>query len=185
MIPMYNTKTFNDIYSNATDFLADYTEYETSVSDINKIDNKYVTITWTLLTARYGNTPMANMSEEMFKIKLFSIMFQYAPTWVKKLEMQKEIRELTIADLQGTQKFISNIASNPQTTPSTADLTEIDFIDQQSTSNQLSGKALAYARLQDLLKTDVSEYYVDIFHKLFKKVLVPDANYIYITEDEE
>ena len=185
MIPMYNTKTFNDIYSNASDFLTDYTNYETSISNVNKIANEFVTITWTLLTAKYGNTPMANMSEDMFKIKLFSIMFQYAPTWCKRLEMQKEIRQLSIADLQGTQKFISNMASNPQTTPSTADLTEIDFIDRQQTSNQLSGKALAYSRLAELLETDVSEFYVGCFHKLFKKVLVPDADYIYVTEDEE
>lgn len=193
MIPMYNTKTFNDIYSDSTDFLADYNEYETSIGNVNKINadrtvsspDKYVDITWTLLTARYGNTPIANLSESQFKMKLFSIMFQYAPTWAKRLEMQTEIRDLTLNDLKDNGKYITNIAANPQTSPSTQDLTEIGYIDQQSTNNQLAGVASAYAKLMDLLKTDVCDYYLDCFKVLFKKVLVPDVNYIYITEDEE
>jgi hypothetical protein len=182
---MYNTKTFNDIYDNAADFITDYKAYETSLSNMNKVDDKYATITWTLLTGRYGNSPIANLSEEQFKIKMFNVMFMYAPAWAKRLDIQDKLRALTDTDLVKGSKIISNVASNPQTSPDTAALTDVTYIDQQTTQNQQKSLLGGYASLLELLETDVCAYYIDRFGDLFKHILVPDANYIYVTEDEE
>lgn len=185
MLKMYNTKTFNEIYDNSADFITDYTTYETSISDVNKIDNKYVTITWTLLTAKYGNTPIANWSEEQFKMKVFTIMFQYAPTWVKRLDIQDKVRALTETDIITGDKTIYNQALAPNQSPSTASLDEVNFISSQNTANKKKSKMNAYNDLLMLLDTDVSQEYIDKFKKLFLYVVKPSYDDIYVTEGED
>lgn len=185
MLKMYNTKTFNEIYDNSADFLTDYTTYETNISNVNKVDNKYVTITWTLLTAKYGNTPIANWSEEQFKMKVFTTMFQYAPTWVKRLDIQDKVRALTETDIITGDKTIYNQALAPNQSPSTTSLDEVDFISSQNTANKKKSKMNAYNDLLMLLDTDVSQEYIDKFKKLFLYVVKPSYDDIYVTEGED
>lgn len=185
MLPMYNTKKFNDFYDNATDFLTDYTTYETSISNVNKVDDKYVTITWTLLTAKYGNSPICNWSEEQFKMKLFTIMFQYAPTWVKRLDIQDKVRNLTETDIITGDKTIYNQAIAPNQAPSTQSLEEVTYISNQNTANKKRSKINAYNDLLMLLDTDVTQEYTDKFKHLFLSVVMPQTTSIYVMEDEE
>ena len=42
MIQMYDTKLFNEIWDDSTEFKADYTTYEKGIGDLNKVDDKYV-----------------------------------------------------------------------------------------------------------------------------------------------
>lgn len=185
METMYNTRRFNEIYDNASDFLTDYTTYETSISNVNKIENKYVTVTWTLLTAKFGNNPIANWSEEQFKMKVFSTMFQYAPTWVKRLDIQDKVRSLTETDIITGDKTIYNQALAPNQAPSTASLDEVDFISSQNTANKKKSKMNAYNDLLILLDTDVTQEYIDKFKKLFLQIVIPTNTFIYTTEGEE
>lgn len=185
MEAMYNTKTFNEIYDNSSDFLADYTAYESSLSNLNKVDNKYVITTWTLLTARFGNSPICNWSEEQFKLKCFSTMFMYAPTWAKRLDIQDKVRALTDADIIAGDKTIYNQALAPNQAPSTATLEEVNFISSQNTANKKKSKMNAYNDLLMLLETDVTKEYTDRFKKLFLTIVEPSVTAIYVTEDEE
>lgn len=52
-----------------------------------------------MLYARYGNNPIANYDETQFKYKVFSVIFQYGPTWEKRLSVQETLRGMQIADL--------------------------------------------------------------------------------------
>ena len=58
-----------------------------------------------LLYARYGNTPIANYDQTQWKYKMFSIIFQYGPTWEKRLSIQDTLRGLQISDLVDNGSF--------------------------------------------------------------------------------
>ena len=185
MLPMYNTELFNEIWDNAADFVTDYKAYETSIGNINKIDDNYATITWTLLSGRYGNSPIANLSIDQFKLKCFNVMFMYAPTWVKRLQVQTDLRALGAEDVVKGSSIITNIASNPQTDPDTGTTTYISYADQQTAQNQKKSLLSGYANLMDLLETDVCAYYIDRFGDLFKHILRPDITHIYVNDEED
>ena len=184
MIQLYNHKLFNEIYDDAATFLADYKNYESAIDNLNKVDDKYVTLTWQLITSKYGNTPIRSDSESQFKVSVFSVMFSEAPTFVERLNIQKKIRELTDADLIAGSASISNAARNPDTTPTTGTLDELPYINLQNTTKQKRGKLEAYAFKLSLLETDLSETYIRKFEPLFARVYVP-AQYIYPTEEEQ
>ena len=95
MFPQYDTKLMTDVWSKASDFLTDYQNagIPTSISTAN------ATTLYYLLYAKYGNTPIANYDENQWKYKMFSIIFQYGPTWEKRLDIQTTLRGLQISDL--------------------------------------------------------------------------------------
>ena len=95
MFPQYDTKLMTDVWSQASDFLTDYQ----NVGIPTTISNQNATTLYYLLYAKYGNTPIANYDENQWKYKMFSIIFQYGPTWEKRLDIQTTLRGLQIADL--------------------------------------------------------------------------------------
>ena len=114
MIPQYDTKLFTQIWDNATDFVTDYQAVgiPTTISTVN------ATTLFYLLYARYGNSPIANYDEEQFKYKIFSVIFQYGPTWEKRLEVQKTLRDMQLSDLidnGALNELFSHTASNNTT----------------------------------------------------------------------
>ena len=184
MIQMYDTKLFNEVWSNSTDFKADYANYESEIDNLNKIEDKYVVLTWQLLASKFASTPIRSDSVDQFKLSVFSIMASEAPTWSRRLELQKSIRDLTEADLLAGETTIANRAENPDEAPTTSTMDELTYINVQTTSKQKRSKIQAYALLDNLLQDDLCETYVHRFNSLFKRVLVP-ATYIYITEEDE
>lgn len=92
----YSTDKFTDIYSNVDDFLSDYN----GVGIPALLQTNNVTTLYYLLYGRYGNNPIANYDITQFKYKLFSIIWQYGPTWEKRLNIQAILRNFTEADLK-------------------------------------------------------------------------------------
>ena len=172
------TKKFTDIYEDYDTFKDDYDA--SALADA--ISNDNLEILYYLLYARYGNNHITNLDENQFKYKLFSIIWQYGPTWEKRLEIQGNLRELTSDQLLEGAKAIYNHAYNPSTTPSTASLTELTYINDQNTTNYKKSKMDAYTQLWNLLATDVTEYFLDRFSVLFKKFISPKT-YLYVEED--
>lgn len=95
MFPQYDTKLMTEIWSQASEFLTDYQ----NVGIPTTISSQNATTLYYLLYARYGNTPIANYDENQWKYKMFSIIFQYGPTWEKRLNIQDTLRGLQISDL--------------------------------------------------------------------------------------
>ena len=106
MIPQYDTKLMTEIWSQASEFLNDYQK----IGIPTTISNQNATTLYYLLYARYGNTPIANYDENQWKYKMFSIIFQYGPTWEKRLDIQTTLRGLQIADLidNGSYRALSS-----------------------------------------------------------------------------
>ena len=106
MIPQYDTKLMTDVWSQASDFLTDYQNAGIPTT----ISNQNATTLYYLLYAKYGNTPIANYDENQWKYKMFSVIFQYGPTWEKRLDIQTTLRGLQLSDLidNGSYRALSS-----------------------------------------------------------------------------
>ena len=176
MLMHSETKTFVNIFDDYDTFKDEYDE-----SAFNGVlTNTNLEILYYILYSRYGNSPIVDFDENQFKYKLFSIIWQYGPTWQKRLDIQKEIRDLQ--DITQGSFAIYNSALNPEQTPKTGDLTELEYINSQNTTNYKKSKMDAYTQLWNLLATDVTEYFLDRFSVLFKKFISPKT-YLYVEED--
>ena len=191
MIPQYNTMLFSDVWENASDFKTEFQaspfagslHYGETVGLITYPDD--VSLVYYLLYAKYGNNPLANLDVNQFKLKVFGTIFQYGPTWEKRLEIQKKLRELTETDLMTGSKAIYNQAVNPSTAPSTGSLEELTYINGQNTTNYKKSKMEAYGQLWDLLDNDVTGDFINKFKAFFKQFVRPENPLLYITESEE
>ena len=184
MLPQYSTILFTDIWDSYDKFLDDFSSSPFYGTEQNP------TITSTellfyLLYARYGNNPIANQDETQWKFKIFSVIFQYGPTWEKRLDLQSKIRSLTEDELLTGSKAIHNHAFNPSTAPSTSSLTELTYINDQQTSSFKKNKLDAYTQQWDMLETDVTEDFLNKFKKCFKNFVSPEKPLLYVTDLSE
>ena len=172
------TLRFGEVYNNVDDFYTDYTTMgiPTTITQTNLNTLFY------LLYAKYGNSHFANKDLVQSKLKIFSTIFKYGPTWEKKLSIQADIRSLSLDDLQEGAKQIVNHANNPNTAPSTSALEELEFIDEQHQTNYKRNKIDAYNSLWSMLATDVTEEFLNRFRNIFQ--LVTDEEEIYRYSEE-
>ena len=188
LLPQYSTITFTDIWEDVNKFKADLagSPFAGAISTSSP-DN--VALVYYLLYARYGNNPIANEDINQWKYKIFSVIFQYGPTWEKRLDIQAKLRQITDADLLIGSKAIYNTALNPSTAPSTGSLEELTYINGQNTTNYKKSKMDAYAQLLQLLEVDVTEEFLNKFKKCFKVFVAPERPLLYVEEvsdeDEE
>ena len=191
--PRYDTKLFTEVWEEASDFKSEYQaspfagaiHYGETVGQVTYDDN--VTLLYYLLYARFGNNPIANFDENQFKAKVFAIIWQYGPTCQKRLDVQEKLRNISDEDLKLGSRAIYNHAYNPSQAPSTATLDEIEFINDQNTTNYKKSQMDAYGQLWDLLTIDVTTEFLNRFQKCFKQFVRPEKHWIYVTElgDEE
>ena len=101
MLPQYDTELFTEVWGDVKGFLYDYQHVgiPATISTVN------ATTLYYLLYAKYGNTPIANYDQTQWKYKMFSIIFQYGPTWEKRLSIQTTLRGLNISDLVDNGSF--------------------------------------------------------------------------------
>lgn len=182
----YRSRTFSEIF-----YKEDVPSEEVFTSEWNKTTFPAYTeelptaLIFYLLYSRYGNSTIASSDENQFKYKLFSLIFQYAPTWQKELDVQKKIRALNVEDFQkGTQNIVNN-AANPSTQPSTLDTEELPYVNQQNVSKTTRSLADGYALMLSLLKEDVTESFLKRFQKLFLTIVEPERPLWYTTESTE
>lgn len=181
MLPKYSTVLFNDVWEEVNDFAYDYQHIgiPTTISMANVI------VLYYLLYARYGNNPIANYDEEQWKYKIFSVIWQYGPSWEKRLDIQAKLRALSEDDLIKGSKAIYNHAYNPNQAPSTSSLEEVEYINDQNTTNYKKSKMEAYAQLWDLIDTDVTAEFLGRFQKCFKQFVAPERPLLYVTPIDE
>ena len=174
----YRQKRFTDVYERVEDFLADYKDcgIPTTISD-----NSAQTLFY-LLYGSYGNDIVASSDINRFKYKLFSIIFQYAPNWEKQLEIQNKLRGLTEDDIRLGSRQIYNTAQNPSTEPSTDTTDELQYINNQNVTKNQRGVLEGYATLLSLLRTDVTQEFLNRFRKLFLTIVQLYEPLLYITE---
>lgn len=194
MIPMFNTKLFCEIWDNVDSFKNDYKtsplyDYVAATQSTpaqlnNSLTDENINKLFYLLYARYGNNPIANLDENQFKFKVYSIIFEYGPNWQKELDIQNKLRNLSEEEMQKGQFAIYNQAYHDATEPSTNTTEELEYINNQNTSRMKKGKLNAYNDLLLLLKTDVTKRFIDKFANLFKKFLYTKP-VLFVTDIQE
>lgn len=182
----YRYRTYSEIFENVNDFIEQYNMSAfPKVLDVssNKLGADISTIYY-MLFARYGQSPIASCSEEQFVSRLFLTIFQYAPTWKRKLELQDDLRNLTEEDLLKGGKAFYNHANNPSTAPVNDSTEALDKIDSQNVTSYLKSKMEGYSILASLLEIDVTKEFLDQFSILFNPLVMPDYELHYCEEDE-
>lgn len=187
MPPQYSTMTFTDVWDDVADFKIEFaaSPFTGSITDGTGNTKDNVSLVFYLLYAKYGNNPIANRDINQFKFKIFGLIFQFGPTWEKRLDIQEKLRSLSESDLITGNKAIYNTALNPATSPTTGSLEELNYINSQNTTNYKKGKMEAYGQLWELLDTDVTGEFIDRFKICFKTFVKPEKPLVYVTDAEE
>ena len=175
----FRNPKFTDIWNDAGDFITDVYS-----SPLSALEQNELTILYYLLYGRYGNSVIANSDREQFKFKVYGIIFMYGPTWVKRLDIQKKLRELNDEEIAAGSRVIYNHAYNPATAPTTSTLEELTHINDQNTTNYKKSKLESYATLTALLEKDVSKEFLDKFRPLFLQVVEPEQPLWYSMEEQ-
>lgn len=179
----YNNK-FTDLYPDESTFKNDYN----TIGLPKVINDTNIKTLYYLLYARFGNSTISNSDNYQFKVKLFSIIWQYGGTWQKRLEIQEKLRGLSLddnSDIYKGGKAIYNTALNPGTSPSSQSLEELSYINSQNTTNYKKSKLEGLELLTSLLETDVTADFLNKFKDLFIKIIAGDTQlYVTVEEDE-
>ena len=172
---------FTDVYPNKDAFLTQYKSIGIPVT----ITDESVTTLYFLLYSRYGNEYISASDRNRFEYNLFSIIWQYGPTWEKRVEIQKKFREMSEEELLKGSTQIYNTADNPGTAPTTSTLEELQYINHQNTTKAIRSKLDAYGMLESMLEKDVTGEFLNKFKKLFNPFAGPECNTLFITGDED
>lgn len=167
---------FKKFFDDADDFK---TSYKASAFYTNEISDANINLIYGMLMARYANEAIASDSPQQFADKLFLTIFQYAPAWLKELDIQKKIRALTLDELQAGSITVINNALNPEQSPSTNAFDPLSYINAQNASMTKKSEADAYALQMDLMTRDVTEPFLNRFKKLFMVVVEPELPMFY------
>ena len=184
MLPRYDTKIFSEIFPDFASFKNVFDNEFNSYAKNCITETSLKTLYW-LLFARYGASPAASYSVDLFKAQIVGNTFQKGPTWEKKLAVQKSLRELSEADLLAGARTMFNRALHPEDPPGTDTDEELPYLNAQDVSKQRRSKLDAYSYLQDVLKTDVTEEFIRSYEKLFSKFVSPTITHVYENEDLE
>lgn len=144
-------------------------------------------LVYELLLARYANSTIASSDESRFVLQCMSTIFQHAPTYIKRLEIQHTLHEMDLKSenfLHGAAQ-IYNTSLNPSESPSTDSFDPLSTINQQNVNLQKRDKFKALAMLEELLRADITEDFVNKFKYLFRTIVAPQRPLFYTTQIEE
>lgn len=184
--PRYDTKLFTEVFESFNDFLYYYKNDiddsikvfdDTTPDGLNTLKRIYY-----LLYARYGNNPIANYDENQFIYKLFTVVYQYGPTWAKRLDVQSKLRALTDEQLKEGSQAIFDHLYNPTEIPPEDNMT---YINERNKTKYKKSPLEGYAILEELLRADVTNDFLAKFQRLFKQFVRPERTWIYVTDLEE
>ncbi len=181
----FRTRTFSEIFPDVTEFSTFYTTCgvpQNLLTGAGYTSFGISTIYW-LLISNFANDHIKSSDENRFKLKLMSIIFEAGPQWQRAMKLQADIMGMTDSELLVGSKAIYNHAMHPDTTPSTAQLTELEYIDDQNTTNYRKDKILALVNAIDVLDTQICERFINRFRKLFINVVYPDYPLLYVSEE--
>lgn len=180
----FRTRMFSDIFPDAQDFQQQYRESGFAIETIPDYGNA-LTELYYCLYAQYGNSHIANADENQFRYRVFSLIYQYAPNWSRRRQVQVTIRDMTEDQLRESAQAIYNHSFNPSTAPSTQTTDELETINDQNVTKHKRSRTDAYALLMDLLDDSFTARFIARFKPLFITVVEPENPLWYVTKLEE
>jgi hypothetical protein len=193
MMDKYNTMTFVQVWDDSDVFEAEYKaspfyDYEAATQSVpaklhNSLTDQNILILFSLLYAKYGNSPIANINVNQFKYKVFSIIFKYGPAWQKKLDIQDKIRE--IEDVQQGSFAIYNHAFNDASAPGTDSDYISEYVNDQNTTKYKKSPLEGYMLQWEAITTDITESFINKFKVCFKTIVAPEFGPRIMSEIDE
>lgn len=190
------TRKFSDIFP-------DYSSFETAwnntafsesavglvkpgIDDQNTSAATNLTLIYQLLLSRYSNSTISSSDETRFTLQCMATIFQYAPTWLKRLEIQQNLQGLDLSSddiLKGSSRIL-NVSLNPSEDPATDIMDPLSTVNQQNVNLEKRDKFKALAILEELLRTDITSEFISRFASLFRRVTAPQRPLFYTTMEE-
>lgn len=182
----FRTRTFDQIFPDAATFV---TFYETcGIPQVIKGDGDYadydIEVIYILLAAEYMGCHIAPSSEDRFKLKMMTTLYEYGPIWQRDMTLQRKLLDMSDEKILEGGKAIYNKALNPDLDPSTGSLEELTYISEQNTTNYKKNAPDAYAQIRDGLMPMATRSFVERFRPLFIKVGYPDYPLLYVEEED-
>lgn len=182
---IYNNRTFSEIFPDAETFAQKYEDSGLKV-EVSRISDDLIPVLYYLMISRWANSHPKSSDENRFIMSLFGVVMMYGPSWEARLKVQKEFRDLIGTDELFTgSTSINNHALNPGGAPTMDSFNPLNKINDQTANRRIKPKLEAYSGLMAMIKTDVSDQFLDKFDHLFRNMLEPDGNLYYTTTPEE
>ena len=181
-------RTFDDFQScwNDTVFSKQAVALSQTIPESGEAEGpRNLRLIYELLLARYANSTIASSDVNRFILQCMATIFQYAPAWIKRLEIQHTLHGMDINSeefLRGSAQIL-NTSMNPSEDPGTDSMTALSTINQQNVNIQKRDKFKALAILEELLKTDITGAFLDRFRPLFRTIVAPQRPLFYTTEE--
>lgn len=185
----FDNITFSELYPTQEDFVNQYkvVGFPQTFEGGTYVSDDDLKLIWLLLIGRFADSTIKPYNTfGAFHVRFMSRVWQHAPAWKKKLDIQNKLRSLSLEDGSEIYKgssAIYNSAMNPSTMPSTQDTEELNFVNQQNVTKYKKSKLEGLAILSDLLKNDVTEQFLRRFDDLFKTIIYAGRELTYITEE--
>lgn len=177
----YRQNSFVEVFPSVESFINDYKTLKIPQT----ISEESATILYYLLYGKYGNSTIAASDSNRFKYRLFSLVFEFAPAWEKRLELQQAFRDLTNGELIDGGSAIYNSAQNPSTEPTTETGDELPFLNAQNVTKYKKSQIEAIASQWDEVVDDVTEKFLTKFQKLFIQFVSPELPLWYFVKKDE
>lgn len=132
-----------------------------------------MTTLYYLLWARYASSHIRSDYPQQWKMKIMMTVFEYGPTWSKRLEIQEKVRNMSDDEIQKGTIMTYNSAMNPDGAPTTETWDTLQGINSQNKNLYQRGKLDSYAYIDQILKTDVTREFVEKFKKFFDIMAAP------------
>lgn len=175
----YRNQKFCEIFPDSQSFIEAYSNSQLPLSTyFAENDDPIIPTVYYLLYGRYGNSTISSSDTKQFEYKLFTVIFMYGSAWLTRLELQKNIQNLTLEELTVTDKTVANAAYNNASPLATSDA-ELEKINNQSVSFYKRGKLEAYTAQWSMIETDVTEEFLRKFEKLFLQFVAPEGAELY------
>lgn len=179
----YRTRSFANVWPNAQQFLDDV--QNNPLNQIEPLTESFITQTYYMLYARYGNSHIANSDENQFKFKVYSLLARYGPAVAKQQEIQTQLRNTSDDELAIGSKQVYNKAYNPSQITGTGIDDELQTLNEQTVAKAKRGVLEVKSLQQDLLIADVFGPFLRRFQDLFVVVAQPRCPLWYETKIDE
>ena len=132
-----------------------------------------MTTLYYLLWARYASSHIRSDYPQQWKMKIMMTVFEYGPTWSKRLEIQEKVRNMSDDEIQKGTIMTYHCAMNPDGAPTTDTWDTLQGINSQNKNLYQRGKLDSYAYIDQILKADVTRDFIEKFKKFFDIMAAP------------
>lgn len=178
----FRTRTFSNIFPDYATFNTFYMQSGYPITIDSTLTDYNLNTIFILLTTKYADSHIKSSDENLFKLRVMEKVYIYGREWQKGMKINSKFEEMTDENILKGPKAIYNNAQNPGSAPSTATLSELTYIDSQSTTNYIKNAPDAYNEARDAIRTEITERFINRFKELFIDITYPDAPLLYKEE---